>query len=214
MGNCTNSPSPYLKEFMALLKRQSWQRACVSLSVGSDSATPRTAARQAPLSVGLPRQECWSEGGSHAPLQGIFPTQGSNPGLLHCRGTLHHLSHQGNPWEHSEQGLCLQKDCRTLEGGKESITGFLTVSQIKPLILSPRVVQTHLWTRSFWCLGLGKDVANSFFFILTCFLAWLTQASGEYQHSKNSTNWNPTQFLVDRIFFHHSNLGLTQITRK
>ena len=33
----------------------------------------------------------------HAPLQGIFPTQGSNPGLLHCRQILYHLSHQGSP---------------------------------------------------------------------------------------------------------------------
>ena len=30
-------------------------------------------------------------------LQGIFPTQGSNPGLPHCRQTLYHLSHQGSP---------------------------------------------------------------------------------------------------------------------
>ena len=29
-------------------------------------------------------------------LQGIFPTQGSNLGLLHCRQTLYHLSHQGS----------------------------------------------------------------------------------------------------------------------
>ena len=33
--------------------------------------------------------------GSHSLLQGIFPTQGSNPGLLHCRQILYHLSHQG-----------------------------------------------------------------------------------------------------------------------
>jgi len=26
-------------------------------------------------------------------LQGIFPTQGSNPGLPHCRQILHRLSH-------------------------------------------------------------------------------------------------------------------------
>ena len=32
----------------------------------------------------------------HALLQGIFPTQGLNPGLLHCRQTLYHLSHQGS----------------------------------------------------------------------------------------------------------------------
>ena len=33
----------------------------------------------------------------HAPLQGIFPTQWSNPGLLHCRWILYPLSHQGSP---------------------------------------------------------------------------------------------------------------------
>ena len=32
--------------------------------------------------------------GCHALLQGIFPTQGWNPCLLHCRRILHHLSHQ------------------------------------------------------------------------------------------------------------------------
>ena len=29
-------------------------------------------------------------------LQGIFPTQGSNPGLPYCRQTLYCLSHQGS----------------------------------------------------------------------------------------------------------------------
>ena len=29
-------------------------------------------------------------------LQRIFPTQGSSPGLLHCKQILYHLSHQGN----------------------------------------------------------------------------------------------------------------------
>ena len=32
--------------------------------------------------------------GCHSLLQGIFLTQGSNPGLLHCRWTLYPLSHQ------------------------------------------------------------------------------------------------------------------------
>ena len=35
--------------------------------------------------------------GGHSLLQGIFPTQGLNPSLLHCRQILHHLSHQGRP---------------------------------------------------------------------------------------------------------------------
>jgi len=30
-------------------------------------------------------------------LQGIFPTQRSNPVLLHCRWVLYQLSHKGNP---------------------------------------------------------------------------------------------------------------------
>ena len=30
-------------------------------------------------------------------LQGIFPTQGLNLGLLHCRQILYQLSYQGNP---------------------------------------------------------------------------------------------------------------------
>ena len=30
-------------------------------------------------------------------LQGIFPTQGLKPGLLHCRQILYELSHQGSP---------------------------------------------------------------------------------------------------------------------
>ena len=35
--------------------------------------------------------------GSRSLLQGIFPTQGSNPGLLHCRRVLYQLSHQVSP---------------------------------------------------------------------------------------------------------------------
>ena len=35
--------------------------------------------------------------GSLSLLQGIFPTQGSNPGLLHCRRILYQLSHKGSP---------------------------------------------------------------------------------------------------------------------
>ena len=62
-------------------------------------ATPWTAAHPAPLSMGFSRQEHWS-GFCHFLLQGIFPTQRSNPGLLHCRQILHHLSHllYPTPW--------------------------------------------------------------------------------------------------------------------
>ena len=56
--------------------------------------TPWTVAYQASLSMGFSRQGYWSR----LPflLQGIFPTQGSNPGLPHCWQKLYHLSHQGS----------------------------------------------------------------------------------------------------------------------
>ena len=40
---------------------------------------------------GILQQEYWR--GGHFLFQGIFLTQGSNPGLLHCRQILYHLSH-------------------------------------------------------------------------------------------------------------------------
>ena len=43
--------------------------------------------------------------GAHAP-GGIFATQGSNPGLLHCKQMLYHLSHQEsfNIWLKTSRG--------------------------------------------------------------------------------------------------------------
>ena len=38
----------------------------------------------------------------HFLLQGISPTQRSNPGLLHCRQVLYHLNHQGSPLKSSQ----------------------------------------------------------------------------------------------------------------
>ena len=39
-------------------------------------------------------------------LQGIFPTQGLNPGLLHCSWILYQLSHKGSPGEISKPQIC------------------------------------------------------------------------------------------------------------
>ena len=45
--------------------------------------------------MGFSRPEYWM--GSLSLLQGIFPTQGSSLGLLHCRQILYQLSHRGSP---------------------------------------------------------------------------------------------------------------------
>ena len=41
--------------------------------------------------------------GSLSLFQGIFPTQGLNPGLPNCRWILYQLSHKGSPWKWSSK---------------------------------------------------------------------------------------------------------------
>ena len=45
--------------------------------------------------MGSSKQEYWGRLPCYPP--GIFPTQGSNPGLPHCRWIFYHLSHQRSP---------------------------------------------------------------------------------------------------------------------
>ena len=47
--------------------------------------------------------------GSHFLLQGIFLTQGSNPGLQHCRWILYQLSHQGSPIKRNDTNELIYK---------------------------------------------------------------------------------------------------------
>ena len=64
-------------------------------SAVSDSATPLMQPAMLLCLWGSPGKNTGV--GSHALLQGIFLTQGSNPGLLHCRQILYQLSHQESP---------------------------------------------------------------------------------------------------------------------
>ena len=70
--------------------------------------------------------------GCHALLQGIFPIQGLNPGVPHCRWILCHLSHQGNIW--SADGLQLRWERKTSQkkeqGVLESLCWLLNSSQV------------------------------------------------------------------------------------
>ena len=57
-------------------------------------------ARQVPLSTGFPRQKYWS-GLPFIQLQGMFPTQGSNPHHLHWQTDSFPLSHLESPLIHN-----------------------------------------------------------------------------------------------------------------
>ena len=53
--------------------------------------------------------------GSHSLLQGIFPTQGLNPGLPHGRWILYQLSYQGSP---NRYNIKVKYTLLTLDGGE------------------------------------------------------------------------------------------------
>ena len=57
--------------------------------------------------------------GSHSFLQGIFPTQGLNPGLLLCRQILYHLSYQGSPKLGHNSTVLIYQDLRSYKKGRE-----------------------------------------------------------------------------------------------
>ena len=70
--------------------------------------------------------------GGHAILQGIFPTQGSVPGLSHCRQILYPLSHQRSPCIHisSVQLLSCVRLCSPIDC---SMPGFRVQPQLLEL---------------------------------------------------------------------------------
>ena len=71
--------------------------------------------------------------GCHFPLQGIFPTQRLNPGLLHCRQILYQLSYQeARHWE----GEGLQIRSRQLEIVERQWTALATFTRQSGWLLS------------------------------------------------------------------------------
>ena len=80
-------------------------------------------------------------------LQGIFPTQGSNPGLPHCRRILYQLSHQGSPG-----GFCL---------GQTASKKQLPCSPSPPFHLQQHLVPYKLAIHTPWKLGTGPHSKDS-----------------------------------------------------
>ena len=113
-------PLPRITGCEEINKQISWQEPQTqggSRSVVSDPLQPQ----------GL--SSAWSSPGQNTGvgtlslLQGIFPTQGSNPGLPHCRQSLYQLSHKGSPVvnrvlkqkkSHRKMGINLYKDVKSI----------------------------------------------------------------------------------------------------
>ena len=94
--------------------------------------------------------------GCHALLQGIFLTQGSIPGLLHCRQILYHLSYQGSTtdWGSTVQRFCPYITTRSGQGHVHKTTG--TFQQEEPFSLFPRYSLQNAVQGPQCLLGVGK----------------------------------------------------------
>ena len=77
-----------------------------------------------------------TEVGCHFLFQGIFPTQGSNPSLLHCRQILYRLSYKGGIFSINSVPSKISLDSRLFQLVKHVIS-LLPSSLPPPCLLSP-----------------------------------------------------------------------------
>ena len=80
-----------LSSFTAAAAATKLLQSCLTLCNAMDCSLPASSVHGDFLGRNT-RVDC------HALLQGIFPTQGLNPGLPHCRWILYCLSHQERPF--------------------------------------------------------------------------------------------------------------------
>ena len=69
----------------------------VAFPFSRGSSQPRDQAQVSHIAGGFFTSWATREAQDNSLLQGIFLTQGLNPGLPHCRWTLYQLSHKGSP---------------------------------------------------------------------------------------------------------------------
>ena len=92
--------------------------------------------------------------GGHVLLQGFFPTQGSNPGLLHCRRILYCLSHQGSP----KEGWVPKKWCFPIVMLQKTLKNPLACQEIKPVTPKKKKKSTLNIHWEDWCWRWSSNI--------------------------------------------------------
>ena len=119
-------------------------------------ATPWTVALQAPLSMGFPRQEYWTE--LPCPPPGNLPDPRKKPQLLHYRLVLNHWPpvkpHNGLLLSHKKEWNCVicrhidrPRDCHTELSQKEKNKYHIIYHSY---VESRKMVQTNLSAKQKW----------------------------------------------------------------
>ena len=92
--------------------------------------------------------------GCHALLQGIFPTQGSNPTRPHCRWILYHLSHQRSPlFLENSPDFSLEKVEELKLGPRASCLKRPLVADRVATIFIYHINAKSLWPKFFRCFS-------------------------------------------------------------
>ena len=137
----------------------------------------------------------WNAGvDSHYLLQGIFPTQRSNPGLLHCKQVLYQLSHKGSPrliYNSSIFSFSFKKEVtRSNKKLLKNIWGFFTCHIVANFLeaqsaKNPPAMQETQVPSLCWEDPLEKEMATH-----SCILAWKIPDRGA---------WSATVLGVARV---------------
>ena len=168
-------------------------------------------------------QSCTSPGqntgvGSLSLLQGIFPTQGLNSGLLHCRQILHQPSHQGSPrvLEWVAYPFSSRSSWPRNQAGVSCIAGrfFTSWATREALRLVCSWIQADPWTTWVWTVQvhLHKSFLFVFFSVVNTtvlhYLAWLNSWMKNHKHGQTAdTEVSPS---YTQIFDGHPLLQIGQ----
>ena len=145
----------YIKEWLWLCSSSGLvANSCLTL------ATPWTVAHQAPLSIGLSRQEYWS--GLPFPSPGDLPNPGIEPGSLNYRQILYWLSYQGSPC--SKRTIHRHWNLNFIYFSHDNkILFFFFFKAIKDvkIFLSSQLSKTRWWTGFVLCTIAGWSTVQS-----------------------------------------------------
>ena len=167
------------------------QKEVKSLSRVQLVATPWTVASQAAPSMEFSRQEYWSGLPFPSP-GGIFPTQGLNPGLPHCRQMFYLLSYQGSP-----QITIL-----------DFILGFHGEVKVKvaqhPTLCDPTTKSVEFSRQEYWNSSPGESSQPRDWTQVSCiadrfFTNWAIREALTYRTSLNTQIWGCSSSLNEML---------------
>ena len=141
----------------------------------------------------------------HSLLQGIFLTQGLNPGLLHCRWILYHLSHQVIPLNNLQLNGPLSRFSLCHFNGKLCVnSSYLlfhkVLCHIFSALLTPFFVSSVMNMIASFISFYASDSSHSWHSVGFSIMTWKSDFLWFPWERAVVTNWNVFSFFSKRTF--------------